>query len=99
LLQSLVGHGAEIIGYDYTLTRVGTEMDRVLLMKNLEDWLGEDAIDKPGVLELASTSPEIAYALLDAVEAEYGGFWEFCRKKMGFTDEDLEKVVKNIKKA
>jgi hypothetical protein len=89
----------ELIGYDYGLTRVGVENDRLMLTKNLEKWLGKDAMDRPGVVQLGSTNAEVVYALLDAVEAEYGGFRNFCRKEMGFTDEDLGMVVKNIRKA
>jgi hypothetical protein len=70
-----------------------------MLTNNLINWLGPDAMDKPGVLGLASTKPEIAVALLKDVQSRYGGFWNYCISEVGLTDEDLKRVVKNISKA
>jgi hypothetical protein len=51
----------------------------------------------PGVTNLGSTVPEIAYAVLDAIDREHGGFWKFCENEMGLSTEDLNKIVANIK--
>lgn len=49
-------------------------------------------------MNLASTRPEIAFAVLDAVEAEHGGFWKFCEQEMGLTHTDLELIVRSVQK-
>jgi len=43
LLSSLCGVERSMIGFDYTLTRIGVEKDRQTLQSNMEKWLGKDA--------------------------------------------------------
>jgi len=47
---------------------------------------------------MASTRPEIADAVLDMVDSEFGEFHRFCEVKMGLSDADLSVIVQNITK-
>ena len=42
LLLNLAGAGRDLIGFDYSLSRIGVEGDREVLQRGIEKWLGED---------------------------------------------------------
>ncbi|KIW05280.1 uncharacterized protein PV09_03808 [Verruconis gallopava] len=98
LLHGLVEHDVDLIGYDYSLTRIGVEPEREMLTAVLKNWLGDDAMRQPGIINLGSTNPGIAAAFVSVVQEEYGNFWNYCRQEMGLTEDDLKQVVRNIKR-
>jgi protein tyrosine/serine phosphatase len=96
LLLNLSGHSPELIAQDYALTRIGTEAQREFLTNRLHDWLGPDAMDKPGVFELSSCDAIVMLAFVDWLDKEYGGAEGWLKKECKWTDDDIEKVRKNI---
>jgi hypothetical protein len=57
----------------------------------------EERQNHPGFINLGSTKPEIAYAVLDMVEREWRGFWGYCEEEIGLSTDDLERIVANVK--
>lgn len=96
ILLNIAGTPKETITFDYTLTRVGIEREREFLIQNLKNWLGEDVMDQPGVLGLSSISKRVGDGFQERLEAEYGGVEGYCKNRLGFTDEDLVLIRKNL---
>jgi hypothetical protein len=95
-LLTLAGHTPEEIANDYLLSRIGVESQRVMLTESLKQWLGEDAMEQDGVLELSSNSGEVMIGFLKFMDEKYSGPIGYCRDVLGFSEVDLEAVRKNI---
>jgi len=78
------------------LSRIGIETGRLALLEGLREWLGEDALEQEGVLELASTKAEFMLVFLRFMDGKYGGPVGYCRDILGLTEEDLVRVRGNI---
>jgi protein tyrosine/serine phosphatase len=61
LILSLAGADKEVVGFDYSLSRIGVEEGRPVLMKNLIKWLGEDAVVSFPFLSLWQTDRVVDY--------------------------------------
>jgi len=98
VLHGLVETPRESTSLDYLLTRVGIERDREFLNEGLKKWLGEDAMDQPGVFELSSVNPRVVDEFQDHLEKKYGGAKGYCTEVLGFDDNDISLICNNIKR-
>ncbi|KAF2420563.1 hypothetical protein EJ08DRAFT_24944 [Tothia fuscella] len=96
IILSLAGQTREVIAYDYILTRIGIESEREMLTENLKVWLGDDAMEQDGVFELSSSNAANMLAFLKFMDEKYGGPVGWCRSILGFGDEDLDVIRRNI---
>jgi hypothetical protein len=78
------------------LSRIGNEIGRPALLEGLREWLGEDALEQEGVLELASTKVEFMLGFLKFMDGKYGGPVGYCRDVLGLTEGDLARIRGNI---
>lgn len=96
IILTIAGQSPEEIANDYLLTRIGVETERAMLTESLKSWLGEDAMEQVGVLELSSTTTAIMIGFLESMGDKYGGPVGYCKSVLGFTDVDLEIIRANI---
>jgi hypothetical protein len=96
IILAIAGQSPEDIANDYVLTRIGIETERAMLTESLKQWLGEDAMEQDGVLELSSISTTFMTGFLDLMGERYGGPIGYCKSVLGFTDEDLDIIRFNI---
>lgn len=78
------------------LSRLGTEPAREKLVHFAMASVGTDSMDAPGFHNLASLRPSSWNAFLDGLHDEYGGWEGYVTKGLGFSEEDLEKIKKNL---
>ena len=88
----------DVISLDYLLTRIGIEREREFLQKGLEKWLGEDAMNVPGVREMGSVTVRVITEFQDHLREKYGGAKGYCTAVLGFDDNDLSIICNNIKR-
>ncbi|KAF2674173.1 hypothetical protein BT63DRAFT_366642 [Microthyrium microscopicum] len=101
LLFNLTDCPVHVIAEDYMLTRLGTERDRELLIKNLKAWLGENAYDQPGVLQLGSVNMKTMEEFNKSLNLQYGdgkrnGARGWLQGELDFSPEEVDQIVKNI---
>ena len=97
LLHHLAGTPPEIATLDYMLSRLGTEPAREKLIHFAFAMAGTDNIDAPGFHELVSLKPEYWAAFVDGLTEKYGGWDGYVTKALGFSEEDLAKMKKNLR--
>jgi hypothetical protein len=78
------------------LTRIGVETEREMLTAGLKAWLGEDALEQDGVLELSSNSTAVMIGFLDFMGEKYNGPTGYCKDVLEFSDEDLDLIRRNV---
>jgi Tyrosine phosphatase family len=88
----------DVIALDYVLTRIGVERERESLNESLKKWLGEDAMDQPGVFEMGTVSFPIINKFQDHFQQKYGGAKGYSKDMLGFDDNDLSIICNNIKR-
>jgi protein tyrosine/serine phosphatase len=98
LLLDLVGTPKDAIALDYLLSRIGIEREREFLRESLRQWLGDDAMSHPGVAELGSVSPRVADHWQQHLAEKYGGSRGYCKDVLGFNDDEIDVICKNIKR-
>ena len=96
LLLTLAGEKPEAIELDFLLSRVGTEPVREHLLAFAKRGARIESEDEPGFYNLASLKAVCWRAFLSALDKEYGGFDGYVTKTLGFSDEDLAKIKKNL---
>ncbi len=96
LLLSLAGASSEDVTLDFLLSRIGTEPARELLLSFALRGTGAESQDAPGFYNLCSLKAKCWDAFAGAVGKEYGGFDGYVTKALGFSDEDLAKIKKNL---
>lgn len=105
ILESLAGYDPEVIQTDFLLSRIGYEPAREHLIKFALQGAGVDTggcpdpskfYDVPGFLNLVSLKASCWDAFVDAVKEKYGGFDGYVVKVLGFSDEDLAKIKRNL---
>lgn len=105
MLESLAGYDPEIIQTDFLLSRIGYEPARELLIKFAIQGAGVDTGDNPDLnvfynmpafYNLVSLKASCWSAFASAVEKDYGGFEGYVTKVLGFSDEDVVKIRKNL---
>lgn len=99
LLLALAGASEDAIATDWQLSRIGTEPVRAMLLefaRNGTDAYGED---QPGFYNLVSLRKSCWRAFVAALEKQYGGFEGFVTGKLGFSQQDLVMIKKNLTSA
>ncbi|KAF4969270.1 hypothetical protein FSARC_3476 [Fusarium sarcochroum] len=96
LLQTLAGTEESDVILDYMLSRIGTEQARERLTLFVTEVLGIDDLEAPGFWNMMSLRPTFWKAFVEGVDAEYGG-WDGYVKGLGFSEEDLETIKKNLR--
>lgn len=97
LLQTLAGTSPDDIVYDYLLSRIGTEPAREKLVKFAMASVGIEDMETPGFVNLVDLRPEYWHAFVKEIEKLFGGFDGYVTKGLGFSDDDLEKIKKNLR--
>lgn len=91
VILSLAGVPADIIAYDYSLSRIGVEPARELLLYMLKTWNKDWTLETPGMKEFSQVKAEFMLGTLEMMEKKYGGAEGYARG-LGFGDEDLEAI-------
>lgn len=108
LLETLAGYDAETVRTDFLLSRIGTEVAREHLLEFArkhsmcaeDDDDGSASFDEvPGFLNLVSLKGACWDAFVEAVGREFGGFDGYAKKVLGFSEEDLVTIKKNLNQA
>ncbi|KAJ1326507.1 tyrosine-protein phosphatase [Microdochium nivale] len=95
LLLTLAGASEEAVTLDYLLSRIGTEPVRLMLLQFALAGTGAESQEQPGFYNLCSLRASSWKAFTDSVQKKYGGFAQFAKQELGFSEEDLAKIKKN----
>ncbi|RJE22613.1 hypothetical protein PHISCL_05036 [Aspergillus sclerotialis] len=101
LILRLAGSSYDAIANDYVLTRIGVEPARDALMAavklNLFD-IGETNPEDVGLLELCSVKVSAMAGFLKTIENSYQeGVKGYVKEKLGFSEEDVQKMCSNLR--
>ncbi|KAF4334343.1 Tyrosine phosphatase [Fusarium beomiforme] len=96
LLQTLAGTKQNDIILDYMLSWIGIEPDRERLLEFILANIDGKDTEEPGFWNMVSLRPSLWNALVQGVEAEYGGLDGYV-KGPGFSAKDLETIKKNLR--
>ena len=97
VLLSLVDTPSEAIASDYALTRVGIEPAREPLMKMIEDMAPKyGSVDAEELSLIGTSKYEVMIKFLDVLQERFGGARGYCKEKLGFSDEDMDKITNNL---
>ena len=92
LLLSLAGAPTSLIAYDYTLTRVGVEPNREMLLQMLKLWNKEWTAETPGMSEFVQVRGKFMLGFLDAVQEKWGGVEGYVVEVLGIGKEGVERM-------
>lgn len=80
------------------LTRVGLEPGRALLEAKLKQIWKITEVDKtPGWANFAALRPSYWHAFVEGINERYGGFDGYVTGHLGFSEEDLEVIKRNLR--
>ncbi|KAK0643078.1 protein-tyrosine phosphatase-like protein [Cercophora newfieldiana] len=96
MLLALAGVDPDAITLDFMLSRVGTEPAREQLLAFAMRGTGVTSVDAPGFYNLCSLKVASWERFVKGVEREYGGWEGYVTGTLGFSEEDLEKIKKNL---
>ena len=97
LLLVLAGADPDTVSLDWLLSRIGTEPAREQLLAFVSKAAGVDAAGNPiGFHNIASLRDVCWKAFLAELENKYGGFAGWVTKVLGFSDDDLKVIAKNL---
>lgn len=108
MLETLAGYDTETVRTDFLLSRIGTEVAREHLLAFARKYCqsaeddddGSASFDEvPGFLNLVSLRGVCWDAFVEAVGREFGGFEGYATKVLGFSEEDLVTIKKNLNEA
>ncbi|KAI3318011.1 protein-tyrosine phosphatase-like protein [Xylariaceae sp. AK1471] len=99
LLLSLAGASEDAITTDWLLSRIGTEPVREMLLAFARNGTDAYSEDQAGFYNLVSLRRSCWQAFVKGLEREYGGFEKFVTDKLGFSQDDLTKIKKNLTNA
>ncbi|KAI0479610.1 protein-tyrosine phosphatase-like protein [Xylaria cf. heliscus] len=99
LLLALAGASEDAIATDWQLSRIGTEPVREMLLEFARK--GTDAFgeDQPGFYNLINLRKSCWRAFVNVLEKRHGGFEGFVTGTLGFSQDDLAKIKKNLTSA
>ncbi|KAJ7068614.1 protein-tyrosine phosphatase-like protein [Mycena amicta] len=95
ILLKLAGVNNEAIAHDYSLTRIGREPARAMIIERLSK---EPlfASNNEAALNMFTCRHETMTAFLDMLESKYSGVEEYVKRFLGFTDADIATIRSNI---
>jgi protein tyrosine/serine phosphatase len=96
LLLSLAGASSDAVATDWLLSRIGTEPVREMLLAFARDGTDAYGEDQPGFYNLVSLRRSCWEAFVKGLEREYGGFEKFVMDQLGFSQDDLAQIKKNL---
>ncbi|KAF2973518.1 hypothetical protein GQX73_g192 [Xylaria multiplex] len=96
LLLALAGASEDAVATDWQLSRIGTEPVRAMLLEFARKGTDAYGEDQPGFYNLVSLRKSCWLAFVKAVEKQYGGFEGFVTGKLGFSQDDLATIKKNL---
>lgn len=96
-MLSLAGASADTVVLDFMLSRIGTEPAREQLLAFAMKGAGVDSIEAPGFYNLCSLRVSAWERFVEAVEREYGGWDGYVTNTLGFSEEDLVTIKRNLK--
>ncbi|KAL1879898.1 hypothetical protein VTK73DRAFT_6710 [Phialemonium thermophilum] len=96
LLHALAGADPDTIVLDFLLSRVGTEPVREMLLAFAMRGAGVQSTDAPGFQNMCNLRASCWRAFLDGVEEEYGGFEDYVTKALGFSEQDVATIKRNL---
>lgn len=96
MIHRLAGSPDEVILHDFTLTRVGLEPEREPLLKAMQSLYDKSAWNNPVLLVFWGVHADGMRAFLSALEKNYGGITCYLKNKLGFSNEDVERMKKNL---
>ncbi|KUI61352.1 Tyrosine-protein phosphatase [Cytospora mali] len=105
VLETLAGYDDETVRMDFLLSRIGIEVAREQLLEFARKYsegmgghgssvTGFDGV--PGFYNLVSLKVTCWDAFVEAVGKKYGGFEGYVTRVLGFSDEDLVKIKRNL---
>ncbi|KAF2117525.1 protein-tyrosine phosphatase-like protein [Lophiotrema nucula] len=97
VILGLAGVPKDVIADDYVLSRLGIEPSREVLLAMLKVWDKGWTAETPGMAEFAQVKAEFMLATLEMVDEKYGGMEGYVKRELGFSDEDVEKIKKNLR--
>ena len=97
ILLSLAGADREFIAFNYSLSRLGIEPARTLLVTALKRTCPPGTTEEsPGFKEACSMKPEYILGFLDKLD-EVGGVEGYCKQYAGLSDGDLVAIKQKLK--
>jgi hypothetical protein len=84
---------------DWQLSRIGTEPVRSMLFEFARNGMDAYREDHPGFYNLFNLKRSCWQAFVKGVEKKYGGFEKFVTDRLGFSQDDLAKIKKNLTSA
>ncbi|KAI0187148.1 protein-tyrosine phosphatase-like protein [Astrocystis sublimbata] len=99
LLLTLAGASEDAIASDWQLSRIGTEPVREMLINFAKRGTDASGDDQPGFYNLVSLKKSCWLAFVKGLGKQYGGFEEFVTGRLGFSQQDIAKIKKNLTSA
>ncbi|KAK0719699.1 protein-tyrosine phosphatase-like protein [Lasiosphaeris hirsuta] len=96
LLLSLAGEDRDTIVLDFLLSRIGTEPAREHLLAFALKGSKAKSVSTPGFHNLSQLRESCWNAFVKAVQRDYGGWDSYVTGTLGFSDEDLATIKKNL---
>ncbi|KAF8639798.1 hypothetical protein AX17_001057 [Amanita inopinata Kibby_2008] len=95
ILLKLAGVDHDAIAHDYSLTRIGREPARAMIMKRLS----QEPIfarNNEAALNMFTCRRETMMAFLDLLDSKYGGVECYVKCFVGLSDADIAKIRENL---
>ncbi|KAI1133425.1 protein-tyrosine phosphatase-like protein [Nemania abortiva] len=99
LLLALAGASEDAIATDWQLSRIGTEPVRAMLLEFARKGTDAYGDNQPGFYNLVNLKKSCWGAFVKALEKQYGGFEGFVTGELGFSQDDLAKIKRNLTSA
>lgn len=96
LLLALAGTDPEVIEMDYMLSRIGTEPAREQLVAFALRGSGAESVDAPGFRNMCNLKVSCWRRFIQGLEREYGGWEGYVTGALGFSDDELKVIKKNL---
>lgn len=94
--MALAGADPETVIFDFMLSRIGTEPAREKLLAFALKGTGAESTDTPGFRNMCNLRPAGWTAFVRAAEDAYGGFEGYVTKTLGFSEEELATIRRNL---
>jgi len=95
LLMKLAGVSDDAIAEDYSLTRIGREPARKLIMARLAK-MPFFAADNEKALNMLTSRKEVMLAFLELIDKKYGGVEGYLKRYVQLSEEDIGTIRRNI---
>jgi protein-tyrosine phosphatase len=96
LILRLAGVSDEDIATEYSLTEKGLGSWRDTIIEKLSEDTKLQGVDREGVENMVGARRENMAAVLQMLDQEFEGEREYLKKYLGFEDEEIEKIRKNV---